>query len=139
MPSDEDVEKNAESSPFSCTQCGECCIGYGGTFVTDQDIARISAYIGVDPDGFVEKFCSLSGGRAVLAQQDDGHCMFWDKGCTIHPVKPRMCRKWPYLESILIDFDNWTIMASMCRGINKKAPPQMVKAWVKKTNSFTDP
>ena len=139
MPFDEEVEKDADAPPFSCTQCGECCIGYGGTFVTHQDIKRISSYIGVDPHGFVETFCCLSGGRPVLAQQDDGHCVFWDKVCTIHPVKPQMCRKWPYLESILIDFDNWNLMASMCPGINKKAPPHTVKAWVKKTRSCMGP
>lgn len=139
MPYDIDAEKDTDTPPFSCTQCGECCIGYGGTFVTQRDIERISSYVGVDPHGFVEKFCCLSGGRPVLAQQDDGHCVFWDKICTIHPVKPQMCRKWPYIESILIDFNNWSIMASMCPGINKKAPPHTVKARVKKTISRMDP
>jgi hypothetical protein len=28
-----------------------------------------------------------------------------------------MCRKWPFLESILVDFDNWLIMADSCPGI----------------------
>ena len=135
MPSDEDAEKDSGASAFSCKQCGECCIGYGGTFVTDQDIERISTYIGVDPHGFVEKFCCFSGGRPILAQQDDGHCVFWDNVCTIHPVKPQMCRKWPYIESLLIDFDNWNIMASMCPGMNKKAPVRMVKTSSKKDRS----
>lgn len=131
MPSDEDAEKAPGVSVFSCRQCGECCIGYGGTFVTDQDIERISTFIGTDPNGFIEKFCCLSGDRPVLAQQDDGHCVFWDKVCTIHPVKPQMCRKWPYIESLLIDFDNWNIMASMCPGMKKEVSPHVVKAWVK--------
>ena len=132
MLSDEDAEREAGASVFSCKQCGECCIGYGGTFVTDQDIERISAYISVDPHGFVEKYCCFSGGKPMLTQQEDGHCVFWDNTCTIHPVKPQMCRKWPYIESILIDFDNWAIMASMCPGMNKKAPAHLVKAWIKK-------
>jgi hypothetical protein len=29
-----------------------------------------------------------------------------------------MCRKWPYLESILVDPGNWLIMANSCPGIN---------------------
>ena len=33
--------------------------------------------------------------------------------------------------ALLIDFDNWKIMASMCPGMNKKAPPDWVKARVK--------
>jgi Fe-S-cluster containining protein len=139
MPSDEDAEKAPGASVFACRQCGECCIGYGGTFVNDQDIERISTYIGTDPHGFAEQFCCLSGGRSILAQQDDGHCVFWDKACTIHPVKPQMCRKWPYIESLLIDFDNWNIMASMCPGMKKDVPHRVVKAWVKKIISDPKP
>ena len=131
MPSDEDAGKALGTPVFACRQCGDCCIGYGGTFVTQRDNERISTHIGFDPKRFVETYCCFSGGGPVLAQQEDGHCVFWDKVCTIHPVKPRMCRKWPFIESLLIDFDNWKIMASMCPGMNKKAPPDWVKARVK--------
>ena len=139
MPSDQDAEKTPGDSAFTCRQCGDCCIGYGGTFVTDQDIERISAYIGIDPHGFVKQFCCLSGDRPVLTQQEDGHCVFWDKVCTIHPVKPQMCRNWPYIESLLIDFDNWNIMASMCPGMKKDVSSRDVKACVKKTILCTGP
>ena len=132
MPSDKDAETALGGSIFSCRQCGECCIGYGGTYVTDHDIERIAAYIGTDPHEFVEQFCNLSGDRPVLAQQDDGHCVFWDKICTIHSVKPQLCRKWPYIETLLIDFENWNIMASMCPGMKKDVSSRVVKDWVKK-------
>jgi len=131
MPSDKDTEEASGDTVFVCSQCGECCIGYGGTFVTHQDIERISAYIGTDPHKFVGQYCKLSGERPVLAQQDDGHCIFWDKICTIHPVKPQMCRKWPYIESLLVDFENWNIMASMCPGMKKDASFRVVKDRIK--------
>jgi uncharacterized protein len=137
MTSDEDIEKTPAESVFTCRQCGDCCIGYGGTYITRRDIERISTHIGVDPNDFVEQFCCHSGDRTVLAQQDDGHCIFWDKVCTIHPVKPAMCQKWPYIESLLVDFENWKIMASMCPGMNKEASPRIVKALVKKKNART--
>jgi len=137
MPSDKDVETAPGNSLFSCKQCGECCIGYGGTYVTDHDIERIAAYTGTDPHEFVEQFCNLSGDKPVLAQQDDGHCVFWDKICTIHHVKPQMCRKWPYIENLLIDFENWNIMASMCPGMKKDVSSRVVKDWVKKMISCT--
>ncbi len=139
MPFDEDAGKAPGTSVFACRQCGDCCIGYGGTYVSDQEIEHISTYIGVDPHRFVEQYCCLSGDRPVLAQKDDGHCMFWDKLCTIHPVKPRMCREWPYIESILIDFENWKIMASMCPGMNSEASAHIVKAWIKKRTSCGKP
>jgi Fe-S-cluster containining protein len=68
----------------------------------------------------------------VLAQRADGYCIFWDKICTIHPVKPRMCRQWPFIESILVDAENWLIMADSCPGIRADVPVDTVQKYVKK-------
>ncbi len=103
---------------FECRRCGECCNGYGGTYVTREDIEAIAEFIGADPERFLGDFCQMSGSRPVLAAGDNGYCIFWkDKICTIHPVKPRMCRVWPFLESVVTDPANWRIMSSMCPGI----------------------
>ena len=117
---------------FECRQCGDCCRGYGGTFVTPEDIAAIAAYIHTDPKQFVEKWCAFSGSRPVLAQKEDGYCVFWDRVCTIHPVKPRMCRAWPYIESVMIDPGNWEIMSSMCPGIKTGVAPETIQACVRR-------
>ena len=117
---------------FSCQQCGDCCNGYGGTYVSRADIEAIAAYIGKDPGQFVKKYCSKSGDRLVLAQQESGFCIFWkERICSIHPVKPRMCRAWPFIENLLVDPDNWEKMASMCPGIRKGVPAEVVKKCVK--------
>ena len=88
---------------FACQLCGDCCRGYGGTYVTESDIQAIADYLHEDPKRFKSKYCQLSGSRYVLAQADNGYCIFWDKLCRIHPVKPRMCLKWPYLSAVLAD------------------------------------
>ena len=113
MPSD----TQPSAALFECRKCGACCKGYGGTYLSNSDIGRISHFIGSDPRKFVDQYCRLSGNRPVLAQREDGYCIFWDRLCTIHPVKPLMCRKWPFLESILTDPANWLIMADSCPGI----------------------
>ena len=105
------------SDVFRCTQCGRCCHGYGGTYVSDSDITAIAAYIGMDREAVIHHYCRLSGSRYLLAQQENGYCIFFDRNCTIHPVKPSMCRNWPYLESILRDPANWQAMASTCEGM----------------------
>lgn len=117
---------------FGCTRCGACCKGYGGTFVTEQDIRRIAAYANVNPDDFKNAFCQKAGEKWMIGQGADGFCVFWDRRCRIHPVKPLMCRSWPYLESVLWDFSNWRIMASSCPGIRADAPEHRVKAHVEK-------
>ena len=117
---------------FECRKCGDCCKGYGGTYLSEKDIAAISRFIGSDPDQFAAQYCRLSGSKVLLAQRSDGYCIFWDKNCTIHPVKPRMCRRWPFIESLLVDGQNWLIMADSCPGINAEAPVDTIQKYVKK-------
>jgi len=79
---------------FECRRCGDCCKGYGGTYVTRQDIEAISRHIGTDPRKFETEYCRLSGQKPVLAQRSDGYCIFWDKRCQT-PYVPAMafCEK----------------------------------------------
>ncbi|MBW2569426.1 MAG: YkgJ family cysteine cluster protein [Deltaproteobacteria bacterium] len=120
------------SDIFKCTKCGDCCKGYGGTYVTEKDIEAISDYIKTDPEHFVDNYCKVSGNKLVLAQGKNGYCIFWDDICTIHPVKPHMCRQWPFIKSILIDVNNWGIMANQCPGIRIDVPDSVVLECVKK-------
>jgi len=116
---------------FQCTRCGDCCKGFGGTYVSAAEIKAIAAFIKIDPDEFLLKYCQTSGQRQVLAQAKNGYCIFWDSLCGIHPVKPRMCRLWPFIESVLIDIENWQIMAGMCPGIRCDVPDGVVRECVK--------
>jgi len=120
------------SDIFNCKKCGDCCKGYGGTFVTEGEIETIASYIHTDPQRFVADKCQMSGERPVLAQSGSGYCIFWDEECTIHPVKPRMCKSWPFIESVLVDINNWHIMAALCPGIRTDLPDSIVMECVKK-------
>ncbi|RZB37068.1 MAG: uncharacterized protein SRB2_01572 [Desulfobacteraceae bacterium Eth-SRB2] len=120
------------SNIFECRQCGECCKGYGGTFVTEKEIKAIVDYLNIDPEHFVDKYCQVSGGKPVLAQGRNSYCVFWDGLCTIHPVKPRMCRNWPFIKSVLVDINNWHIMATLCPGIRTDFPDSAIKECIRK-------
>jgi Fe-S-cluster containining protein len=114
-------EPISESKFFTCAQCGVCCKGFGGTYVSEADIAAIAAFLRVPAATVRQKYCVLSGSKPLLVQRDDGYCVFWEKGCTIHPVKPLMCRRWPFIPSLLVDIGNWQIMADSCPGMLKDA------------------
>ena len=117
---------------FQCRQCGACCKGYGGTYVTAEDTELISRYIGEDPAGFIDKYCQMSGSRPVLAQAEDGYCVFCrDGACTIHPVKPDMCRAWPFIKSVLVDVGNWRTMARACPGIQTDLSDEVITQGVR--------
>ena len=104
---------------FNCKQCGDCCTGYGGTYITPKDIKAIAEYIETDKDNFVKEYCQISLGKPVIKIGDNGKCVFFDDKtqCTIHPVKPRMCRAWPFIKNVLRAPDNWEIMSGSCPGI----------------------
>ena len=109
---------------FECRLCGECCKGFGGTYVTRQDIINISTFINFDPEKFIARYCDKSGSRNVLTRGKDGYCIFFDKikQCTLHPVKPYMCKAWPYIQVILDHPENWNAMANSCPGMKKDVP-----------------
>jgi Fe-S-cluster containining protein len=111
----------SEQTFFSCTQCGDCCKGFGGTYLTGEDMAVIADHLDITPDEFQQEYCTPSGGRLVLSQRQDGYCIFWDRICTIHDIKPRMCRRWPFIDSLNKDIHNWRIMASVCPGMRTDA------------------
>lgn len=112
---------------FECQRCGDCCRGFGGTFVSDEDIRRIAAHIRQDPAHVRRKLCQPSAGRWVLAQAENGYCVFWDALCTIHPVKPRMCKRWPFIEAVLADIANWRSMGASCPGIRTDQPEALIR------------
>ncbi|MFZ1987231.1 MAG: YkgJ family cysteine cluster protein [Desulfatitalea sp.] len=127
MPSDTPVRA---SDLFDCTQCGECCKGYGGTYVSEADIVAISRYLNLTPATVRSRYCVLSGGKPLLAQQPDGYCIFWKQNCTIHSVKPRMCRRWPFIPGVLVDIGNWRTMADACPGIHRDADEAALRQYV---------
>lgn len=114
------------SDLFDCKKCGDCCKGYGGTFVSSEDIKKIAEFIRENPENFSKRYCQMSGDRPVLLQNDNGYCVFWDGECSIHPVKPRMCKAWPFIASVVTDIVNWHIMAQFCPGIRTDIPDDMI-------------
>ena len=117
---------------FQCRMCGDCCRGYGGTYLTEEDINAIAGRLNIRPEKFLSSYCTYSGSRPVLAQKEDGYCIFWDKLCLIHDVKPRMCKAWPFIKSVLTDIANWEIMSAFCPGIRTEYPPDVIRSCVQK-------
>jgi Fe-S-cluster containining protein len=116
---------------FECIQCGECCQGFGGTYVSAADIEALADYLEEPLDTVRERYCVPSGDRLVLAQGEGGYCIFCEaKRCCIHPVKPRMCRAWPFIEGVLADVANWDAMAASCPGIRVGHSPEKIRRCV---------
>ncbi|WP_457553465.1 YkgJ family cysteine cluster protein [Desulfobacula sp.] len=133
-------EEKSGSDIFECRLCGDCCKGFGGTYVTSQDIINICAYIHSDPEKFIDQYCDPSGSRHVLTLGKDGYCIFFDKitSCTIHPVKPYMCKAWPFITPVLLHSENWNAMANSCPGMQKDVPHEDIKKIVAMKKEILD-
>jgi Fe-S-cluster containining protein len=116
---------------FTCRRCGSCCKGYGGTYITESEIDNICRYLGMVRKQFMKRCCQISGGNPIIAQGENGFCIFWDQLCRIHPVKPQMCRRWPFIESILVDAGNWQSMAASCPGMRTDISDDQIQKCVR--------
>ena len=116
---------------FTCTTCGACCRGFGGTVLEAEDIQRISEFLGVSKSELIDSWCVIRGRRVYPAQKADGFCVFHADGlCDIHPVKPAMCRRWPFIDSVLVDVQNWRSMASVCPGMRVDLADDVIRKTV---------
>lgn len=110
------VMRNKKNICSGCTE--SCCIGDYGTFVTLQDVMRISSYTGMAPAQFAEygNICDDPDGQKELMEEKshsyfeytasgkilklkstpDKKCMFLEAdSCKIRQVRPLICRIFP--------------------------------------------
>lgn len=85
------------SDEIDCLTCANCCKTTGPMF-TSTDIERISGYLKIKPQAFVERY---------LRKDEDGDtvfqtlpCPFLDENnyCWIYQVRPKACREYPHTD-----------------------------------------
>lgn len=107
---------------FTCTQCGNCCIGAPGfVWVTEEDLSAIAAYRDEPVDEVRAMYTRTAGKGRSLREKGNGDCVFFDraKGCTIYPVRPPQCRTWPFWESNVKTPEDWVATCKVCPGSGK--------------------
>jgi Fe-S-cluster containining protein len=120
--------KETETSPdagrppvFQCRQCGDCCAGRGGIFVKPEEVEAMAALLALPEAEFCRRYVEASplGPRLTVA---DGVCVFLLAGnnCRVHPVKPFICRQWPFLPVLLVEPDELEHAKGACPGIDPK-------------------
>lgn len=102
---------------FKCHRCGDCCQGQGGIIVTSGDIDRLCTHLGMAPEEFAKTYLEQVGDRPRIRAANDW-CVFFVKGCSVHPVKPSVCRAWPFFQGNMLDELSWRIAQDACPGIN---------------------
>jgi hypothetical protein len=111
----ETAEKNRPV--FECQQCGDCCVGRGGIYVKPQEAEEIAAFLSLDLEGFILRYMEDSPQGPRLGVRD-GVCIFVeDNRCRVHPVKPFICRQWPFFPALLLDQEELEYAKGACPGI----------------------
>jgi Fe-S-cluster containining protein len=105
---------------FHCRQCGDCCAGRGGIFVRPDEVEAMAALLALPVAEFCRRFMEASAQGPRLAVAANGFCVFLMEGnlCRVHPVKPFICRQWPFLPALLVDPDELEHAKGACPGLN---------------------
>lgn len=102
---------------FECTQCGYCCQGETTVSLDAADQKRMVAALGLSEAEVREKYWRVTG-NVVQMKIVDGHCIFYQDGCTVHTGRPWRCAQWPLHPSMLADKSNYETIRASCPGIN---------------------
>ncbi len=102
---------------FQCTQCGYCCQGETTVSLDEDDQKRMIKSLDLSKTKITEKYWRITG-DIVQMKIIDGHCIFYDNGCKVHPGRPWRCAQWPLHPSILTDENNYKTISESCPGIN---------------------
>ena len=103
---------------FSCQQCGKCCTGEPGTiYVSALDIDNIAAFLGLSVRILVQRSLRPYRDSYTIQELQDGSCLFYEKGCTIYPVRPGQCRSFPFWRKNLRSAYAWKQASKACPGI----------------------
>ena len=115
---------------FCCRRCGFCCHGETTVSLDEKDQERMLAALGISREDALRKYWRLSGSE-IQMKTVDGHCVFYDNGCSIHMGRPWRCRQWPFVDAIITEQSNLEIIRNSCPGISKRASYQEICAHIR--------
>ena len=109
---------------FACQRCGQCCCGEPGiVYFAPSEFDALCAFLkkskNLDRQTVISEYmwrCRDS----YTARDDfpDGHCIFFDHGCTVYDVRPSQCRDFPFWRQNLTSREAWDEAARRCPGMN---------------------
>jgi uncharacterized protein len=110
--------RDSDNRPvFTCLQCGDCCRGEKGIIVTAAELEAMAGYLSLSPEDFAARHLVETPLGPQLATRS-GTCVMQEGSlCRVHPVKPRICRQWPFLPALLAHADEFEAAKEACPGI----------------------
>lgn len=106
---------------FQCQPgCTKCCEQQGFVYLTEDDIPRLAAFLGMSAAAFEKRYVYRTKNLRRLRVPRHAQCEFLkDGGCSVHPAKPFQCRAFPYWPELVGNKKNWEKTGAWCPGIGK--------------------
>ena len=104
---------------FACQPgCTNCCDQRGFVYLTETDLVRAAAFVGLPPAEFEARYVYRTRNYLRLRKPPRSQCHFLKgHGCSIHPAKPTQCRTFPFWPDLVGNEDEWRETAKYCPGI----------------------
>ncbi|MFH1378011.1 MAG: YkgJ family cysteine cluster protein [Planctomycetota bacterium] len=104
-----------------CVLC--CCGGPGDVSLSNADIQRITAFLGISVVRFKKEYTRTGyrGGVSLIDIPERNYsCMFLgETGCRIYPVRPAQCRTFPFWPDIIASLSRWDDEKPNCPGVGR--------------------
>src|SRR5438067_7358312 len=113
--------QNQTKMRFECQPgCTKCCEQQGFVYLTESDIPRLAAFLGMAVDAFEHRYVYRTRNLRRLRVPRHAQCEFLkDGGCSVHEAKPLQCAAFPYWPELVGNKKNWTKTGEWCTGIGK--------------------
>lgn len=107
---------------FKCTGCGGCCTGAPGyVWLSDEDIDRLRARLGIERAEFLSTYCiKIKGSYSLRDIAPSYDCVFLEDGkaCTVYEDRPEQCKTYPWWPDVMRSEKTWNMERRHCEGID---------------------
>ena len=92
----------------------------GYVYLSEDDVIRAAAYVGLSPEEFSRKYLYETRHLRRFRKPRDKQCPFLlESGCSIHPAKPTQCRLFPFWPELVENRKAWKATGKYCPGIGQ--------------------
>lgn len=111
----------AQALRFQCQPgCTACCRQQGFVYLTEADLRRAAAFLGMTPAAFERQYVYRTRRLLRLRIPRAARCHFLrEDGCSIHPAKPTQCRIFPFWPELVESRREWKKTAHYCPGLGQ--------------------
>lgn len=128
-----------EALRFTCIPgCVNCCDQKGFVYLTEKDLKRAAAFVGMSAAAFEKKYVYRTRHLLRFRKPRGSQCHFLKEGgCAIHPVKPVQCGAFPFWPELVGSRREWRAAARYCPGIGQ-GPLVTIEAAVRVANDMRE-